>query len=120
MQDAEAHPQHQFLNRAKVYELRQSKKTEPENVQAEESTSCKGQEAKVLFGKNAVNQPLHEQGIEKKHQAAQNNQQDTEGISRQKRLHLTNEPLCLRLKSRIQRILRALGSLTELILGYAA
>jgi hypothetical protein len=49
---------------AKAYKSRQSREAEPANIDPEEARSDKEQEVEIFLGKNSVDQPLNEKGID--------------------------------------------------------
>jgi len=54
----------------------------------------------ILLGKNPVNQPFDEQGVEQKHQAAQYHQGHAQQMRAQERAQLAGKPTELRIRIR--------------------
>jgi len=101
-QDVEPDAEHEFLHGSETHEPCKRGKAQATDIKCKEPYSGKEQQVKIFFGQNAVNEPLNEERVEKKHQAAEYHQRNAEEVRTQKRAQLVKKPVDLLVELRTQ------------------
>ena len=113
-QDVEADAEYEFLHGSETHEPCKRGKAQSTNVEHEEPRRGKEQQVQILLWKNAVNEPLNKERVEKKHQAAEYDQRNAEQVRTHKRAQLAKKPLELLVELRTQEYSRGPFDLPEL------
>src|SRR5260370_29547545 len=103
LQDAEPDTKYEILNCAETDESSERGEAQPKDVDSEKSGCGDEYQMQILFGEDSINQPFDEQGIQEKHEAAQNNEGNTQEVRTHERAELVNKPAQLWIELRTQK-----------------
>src|SRR5260370_7722857 len=99
-QDAEPNAKYEILYCAETHKPCKCGEGQPKDVDCEKPSRSDEYQTQIPFRENPINQPFDEQGIEEKHETAQNDEGNAQEMRTQERADSVNKPpkLCIYLQ----------------------